>query len=120
MPTRRCPDPFAVQIGERIRQLRKEKNMSLVELARLSGLSRGHLSDIEHGKVVISIGTLGSLAGAFRLPLFAICLVPKDEVEVAVIDHALAAAGGDPQKVAEQLRAVMREIDAQKPRAPDE
>jgi transcriptional regulator with XRE-family HTH domain len=120
MPSRRCPDPFATQIGERIRQLRKKKDMSLVELSRVSKISRGHLSDIERGKVVMTIGTLGSVAGALRVPPFIICLVPKDDVEVAVIDEALAAVGGDFQKVAEQICAVMPTPEQQASRNPNE
>ncbi len=120
MPSRRCPDPFAAQIGERIRQLREERKMSLIELSRLSGISRGHLSDIEHGKVVMTMATLGSLARALQLPPFVICLVPKDDPEVAVIGEALAAAGGDPQKAAAEIRAVLLKLDEQNARAPDE
>jgi transcriptional regulator with XRE-family HTH domain len=119
MPSRRCPDPFAVQLGERIRQLRKEKKMTLPELSRASGISRGHLSDIERGQVVMTIGTLASLAGALEVPPFVICLVPKDDPEVAVIDHALCAAGGDPKKAAEVIRAVILEVEEQKGPAPD-
>ncbi len=120
MPSRRCPDPFAAQIGERIRQLRQEKNMSLPELSRLSGISRGHLSDIERGRVVMTIGTLGSVAGALRLPPFAVCLVPKEDPDVVVIGHLLAAAGGDSKKVAEEIRALMPQLEEQRARAPDE
>ena len=120
MPSRPCPDPFAAQIGARIRQLRQEKNISLPELSRLSGISRGHLSDIERGRVVMTIGTLGSLAGALHLPPFVVCLVPKDDPEVAVIDHALAEMGGDPQKTAEEIRTLMRQHEERKACAPDE
>lgn len=120
MPTRRFPDPFAAQIGERIRQLRGEKNMSLIELSRVSGISRGHLSDIEHGKVVMTIGTLGSLAGALHVPPFALCLVPKDDLGVGVIGEVLAAFEGDPEKAAKEIRAVMPELEEQMARAPDE
>jgi len=120
MPSRRSPDPFAAQIGERIHQLRVEKKMSLHELSEASGISRGHLSDIEHGKVIMTIGTLASLAGAFQLPLFAICLVPKDDPEVAVIDYVLAAAGGDPKKAAEDIRTLILEREQEEDSPPDE
>lgn len=120
MPSRRCPDPFAVQIGERIRQLRAEKKMSMLELSRRSGISRGHLSDIERGKVVINIGTLESLAGALQVPPFVICLVPKDEPVAAVIGAVLAAVEGDSEKAAEEIRAAMQQVGGQKARASDE
>jgi len=120
MPSRRSPDPFAVQLGERIRQIRKEKNMSLNELARAAGISRGHLSDIEQGKVIMTIGTLGSLASALETPPFMLCLVPKDDPEVAVVDSVLVAVGGDLQKAAEKIRAIIFGPEAPKEPEPDE
>ena len=38
-----------MSIGERIQQRRVEKNLSLAELARRAGLSKGHLHSIEGG-----------------------------------------------------------------------
>jgi transcriptional regulator with XRE-family HTH domain len=120
MPSRRCPDLYAAQLGERIRQLRVEKKMSLVELSRVSGISRGHLSDVERGKVVMTIGTLAILADALRVPPFVICLVPKDDPNVVGIDHALFKVGRDSKKAAEEIRALMRELKRQKGPVSDE
>jgi transcriptional regulator with XRE-family HTH domain len=120
MPSRRTPDPFAVQLGERIRQLRKEKDMSLHELARASGISRGHLSDIEQGKVVMTIGTLGNIAGALEIPPFVLCLVPRDDPEVTVVDRTLTSVGNDLQKAAATIRAAIFGDDPPKEPIPDE
>lgn len=110
MPSRRTPDPFAAQLGARIRRLRKEKQMSLQQLARASGLSRGHLSDIERGKVVMTVGTLGTVAGALEVPAFILCLIPKDEPGVLVMEEVLVMADGDPKKAAKALRRVALEM----------
>ena len=109
MPSRRFPDPLAAQIGERIRQLRKDRKLSLAKLARLSGISRGHLSDLERGKAVMTIGTLGHLARGLQVPPFFILLVPKEDPEVVVVDRILEEAGGDSQKAATQMRALVLE-----------
>lgn len=114
MPSRRSPDPFAAQLGERIRQLRKERKMSLNELARASGLSRGHLSDLEHGKVVMTIGTLASLAGGLETPPYIICLVPKNDPDSAVVEQVLATEGGDRKKAAKTIRAATFERPVKK------
>ena len=37
-------------IGERVRFYRISRKLTLAELARLSGLGKGHISDIENGK----------------------------------------------------------------------
>lgn len=37
--------------GELVRQLRSEKNLTLVGVAKAAGIRKGYLSGIEHGKV---------------------------------------------------------------------
>lgn len=49
-------------LGERIRNLRKEKEISLRELARRAGISPSFLSEIENGKNFPSPDTLKILA----------------------------------------------------------
>ncbi|HRI63862.1 MAG TPA: helix-turn-helix transcriptional regulator [Polyangium sp.] len=109
MPSRRSPDPFAAQLGERIRKLRNDRKLSLSKLARLSGISRGHLSDLEQGKAVMTVGTLGNLGRGLEVPPFVILLVPKDDPDVVVVDQVLEEAGGDPQKAATRMRVVVLE-----------
>ena len=41
---------LCVELGKRIRSLRKRKSWTQVELADYLGINRGHLSDIETGK----------------------------------------------------------------------
>lgn len=113
MPSRRSPDPFAVQIGERIHQLRIERNLSLVEFSQMSGISRGHLSEIERGKVVIRIGTLGKLAEAFELPVFMLGLVPENAADVVLLREIIAVAGGDTRQAAATLQALLAELRQQ-------
>lgn len=49
-------------IGSRINKLRKDRNMTLLELSEYTGLSTGHLSQIERGKTVPNIEHLISIA----------------------------------------------------------
>lgn len=118
MPSRRTPDPFAVQLGERIRQLRREKGLSLNALARVSGLSRGHVSDIEHGKVVMTLGTLVRLAVPLDTPPFVICMIPWDEPDIAGIAHVLSVVGGDSRKAAERIRALVLGLGSKPSKGP--
>ena len=62
MPTRTIADPFAQQIGTRIRDLRLEQGKSLHEMATSCGISKGHLSTIERGYVVMNVATLRDIA----------------------------------------------------------
>ena len=38
------------RFGKRVRKLREDRNMNISEFAAHSGISRGHLSELEHGK----------------------------------------------------------------------
>ncbi len=39
-----------VKFGKRVRKLRLSQNMNISEFAAHCGISRGHLSELEHGK----------------------------------------------------------------------
>lgn len=56
-------------VGTRIRELRKFKRMTAVELASLAGISQSQLSKIETGKATISIKILDTLCHVLERPL---------------------------------------------------
>ena len=58
-----------VAIGREVRAFRKQQNITVVELAQLTGLSIGMLSKIENGNTSPSLTTLQSLADALSVPL---------------------------------------------------
>lgn len=64
MPTRKTPDEFAKRLGARIREKRLDKDISLDAMEAASGVSKGHLSSIEHGKAVMNVLTLCKIAKA--------------------------------------------------------
>lgn len=55
-------------LGEKIRELREQKDMSLRELARQLGVSAAFLSDVELGRRHLSEEFLQTLATLFRIP----------------------------------------------------
>ena len=57
-------------IGERLRDIRREKKLSQGDLEERTGLSRCYLSRIENGHTTPSIETLEKLAGAMQVPLY--------------------------------------------------
>src|SRR5262245_63370920 len=57
-------------IGERLRDIRKEKKLSQGDLEERTGLSRCYLSRIENGHTTPSNETLEKLAGAMHVPLY--------------------------------------------------
>jgi len=69
MPVRPIADPFARQIGERVRDLRLEQGKSLAAMEIASGVSKGHISNIEHGQVLANIVTLRNIARGLGMQL---------------------------------------------------
>src|SRR5215211_7210596 len=64
-------DAISVNIGERLRALREERNISMRALAARSGLSANALSMIERGKASPSVSTLYKLAEALGISITA-------------------------------------------------
>lgn len=54
-------------LGKRIKRLRKQKNLTLDALAKLSGVSKGHLSRIENGQHDPSFSVLLKISRAFSI-----------------------------------------------------
>lgn len=61
----------SVDVGQRLRILREERNISMRALARRSGLSANALSMIERGLTSPSVSTLNKLAVAMEVPITA-------------------------------------------------
>ena len=56
-------------VGKRIRQRRMEKGFNLRQLAEKTGVSASFLSQVEHGKVNVSLGSLQNISEALDVPL---------------------------------------------------
>jgi len=61
----------SINVGERLRDLRQERGMSMRSLARLSGLSTNALSMIERARTSPSVSTLYKIAAALKVPITA-------------------------------------------------
>lgn len=61
-----------MQIGDRIKALRKEEGMTQKELAQRAGISRSYLADTEANRYNPSIETLGKIAEALSVPVSAL------------------------------------------------
>jgi DNA-binding Xre family transcriptional regulator len=68
MPVRN-KDQFAITLGQRIREMRIRKNLSIGQLALESGLDYTQLSRIELGKINTRVFTLYQISKALEVPL---------------------------------------------------
>jgi len=59
-----------MNIGDRLRALRKEKELSQGDIERRSGLRRCYISRVENGYTVPAVETLEKMAGALEVPLY--------------------------------------------------
>jgi transcriptional regulator with XRE-family HTH domain len=58
-----------IQLGDRIRQLRKKRSWRQIDLAEQSGIHEVHISDLERGAREVGLRHLAALAAAFEMSL---------------------------------------------------
>lgn len=56
-------------LGNRIRAIRRQHDLSVADLASAAGISNGMLSKIEHGGISPSLATLQAISGVLQVPL---------------------------------------------------
>jgi len=54
----------AEKLGQNLKNIRMEKGISQVDIARLLGVSRGFVSNVENGKTNPTLATITKLANA--------------------------------------------------------
>ncbi len=58
-----------MKLGERLREVRRARKRTLLQVAEATQLSVSYLSDLERGRTNPSIATLERLAGCYEVPL---------------------------------------------------
>jgi transcriptional regulator with XRE-family HTH domain len=79
MPARPVRSPLSSATGARLRELRQARGLSVSELARMTGLGKGTLSELESGRRNPTLQTLYTLTTALGVPLSA--ALPPGEVQ---------------------------------------
>jgi transcriptional regulator with XRE-family HTH domain len=57
-------------IGDRLRALREEKNLSQCDIEKRTGLLRCYISRVENGHTVPAIETMEKMARALEIPMY--------------------------------------------------
>ena len=94
-------------VGARLRQLREEKRMSVLDLATSSGISRSAIYNVESGRYFPSLESLGRMAQVLRVDELDFLCFPEAHARHALIDRLRGAP----------VTTVMDLLDAQKSRA---
>jgi transcriptional regulator with XRE-family HTH domain len=64
-----APRTLERALGGQIRNLRRQHDLSVADMAAAAGISTGMMSKIENGQISPSLSTLQALAGALSVPL---------------------------------------------------
>lgn len=87
MPRRIAPDKLALEVGQRIRDLRIAAGLTIEELSDTSELgSKGHLSNMERGLVRPNIQTLKLLANGLGVLPLDLMTFPKHDVRQKLVE----------------------------------
>jgi transcriptional regulator with XRE-family HTH domain len=109
MPRRKVPDPIALAIGTRIRQLRLERGVTAESMVFEGEVrSKGFLSDIEKGLALPSLITLTQVADSLHVALVDLVTFPEKDERHALIDRTRSLSRG-------VLRKLLRELSAAGP-----
>lgn len=104
-------------IGERLRELRQQKDLPQAETENRSGLQRAYLSRVENGHTVPSIDTLEKWATALEVPIYLLFYdgaEPPKSSELRVWkspDEAAWGSSGQDAEYLKQLRRLLRRLD---------
>lgn len=71
-------------LGDRLRNVRKEQKLSLQEVADQTGLSRAFVSQVERGKVSPSVVSVSKIAEALKLSVRDVLMPPRTKSEGVV------------------------------------
>lgn len=74
-------------VAKNIRRLREERNLSMEELARLSGVSKSMLAQVERGDGNPTLSTLWKLSNGMKVPFDALTVRPKAPYEIVKISE---------------------------------
>jgi transcriptional regulator with XRE-family HTH domain len=109
MPRRNEPDPSALKVGERLRDLRLERNMSLAELADAAELSKGHLSSVEHGLAAITVQTISRLAKGLDLSSLYLVTFPEEDDRAAIAELVRKLSPAEVAKLRRELTKLVKD-----------
>jgi transcriptional regulator with XRE-family HTH domain len=110
MPRRIEPDPSALKVGERLRDLRLERNMSLAELADAADLSKGHLSSVEHGLAAITVQTVSRLAKGLGVSALYLLTFPDDDERDQIAELVRKLPATEVTRLRRELTKLSKEL----------
>jgi transcriptional regulator with XRE-family HTH domain len=105
-------------IGERLRVLREQKNMSQGDIEKRTGLLRCYLSRVENGHTVPAVETLEKLARALDMPLYQLLYDGEEPPKLEVLPSSASSdagwgSSGKDQRFLRKLRHLLAKMQEQ-------
>lgn len=97
-------------VGESIRRLRTEQNLTQEELALRSGLSQGYINQLENGKRKFTQKSLELVSKALSTPIMEL-FSEKDAFPAPLVKEEMAEYGGKPRQV-DELMELLKTLPA--------
>lgn len=94
-----------MDIGLAIRTIRKQKQITIMQLCEGTGLSKGFISNVENNKTSPSIATLESIADYLGVPLPYLLLTSEQRMNVVRKHERKETTAGSGQIKVQQLTA---------------
>jgi len=105
MPRREEADELALEVGQRIREIREARGMTIQQLAEESQIgSKGHLSNMERGLVRPNIQTLKQVADGLDVLPLDLVTFPKRDLRQRLVDLTRRLRRN---RLAELIRTIM-------------
>ena len=102
-----------MNVGQKINQIRKEKDLTLDQLAQMTGVAKATLSRIENSVVGGNLATLKKIAEALHISLDSLIMEGKAETQTDEDDPKLllAAIRKDLEIVAEKVKKICKRLN---------
>jgi transcriptional regulator with XRE-family HTH domain len=104
-------------IGDRLRQMREQKELSQGDIEHKTGLLRCYISRVENGHTVPAIETLEKMARALEVPLYQLFYDGENPPEIPALPKQLKGssngwgATGKGVRVLHRFRALLGKMD---------
>ena len=77
-----------VELGKRIKELRKSRSLKQSDLSNLLGISRGQISNLEHGRRGLNLSQLQKLCSLFKVDISYFGIEATTEQTLELLDRA--------------------------------
>lgn len=99
-------------LGKKIKELRKSRHLKQDDLAEVLGLSRGQISNLEHGRRSLNLKQLEKLCAFFKVDMEYFGITPTAEESIALIERAKLLFESDkiPTKMKDELHLILMQV----------